>query len=56
MLTARWEAWLVGDANPLRTALDRLEAYAEAGADFLYALGVSRPNEIEAIVGAVHRK
>jgi 2-methylisocitrate lyase-like PEP mutase family enzyme len=36
-LTARCEAWLVGDPEPARTALDRLVAYAEAGADCLFA-------------------
>jgi 2-methylisocitrate lyase-like PEP mutase family enzyme len=56
VLTARCEAWLVGDANPLRTALDRLVAYAEAGADCLYAPVVCAPNEIEQIVKAVAPK
>src|SRR6185369_11435987 len=28
VLTGRCEAWLVGDADPLRTALERLVAYA----------------------------
>jgi 2-methylisocitrate lyase-like PEP mutase family enzyme len=56
VLTARCEAWLVGDSNPLRTSLDRLVAFAEAGADCLYAPGVSKPNEIEAIVKAVAPK
>ena len=55
-LTARCEAWLVDDSNPLRTALDRLVAFAEAGADSLYAPGVSRPDEISAIVKAVAPK
>jgi 2-methylisocitrate lyase-like PEP mutase family enzyme len=32
VLTGRCEGWLVHDADPLRTALDRLVAYAEAGA------------------------
>src|SRR4029450_6584704 len=31
VLTGRCEAWLVGDPDPLQTALDRLAAYAEAG-------------------------
>jgi len=53
VLTARCEAWLVGQADPLRVALDRLVAFAEAGADCLYAPGVSRPEEIAAIVKAV---
>ena len=56
VLTARCEAWLVGDSNPLPTALDRLVAYADAGADCLYAPGVREPNEIEEIVKAVHPK
>ena len=50
VLTGRCEAWLVGDPDPLRTALDRLTAYAEAGADCLYAPGVGDPNEIAQIV------
>ena len=50
VLTGRCEAWLVGDPDPLDTALDRLTAYAEAGADCLYAPGVSDPNEIARIV------
>ena len=39
ILTGRCEAWLVGQSNPLRFVLDRLVAYAEAGADCLYAPG-----------------
>lgn len=50
VLTGRCEAWLVRDPNPLQTALDRLAAYAEAGADCLYAPGVSNPDEIAQIV------
>lgn len=53
VLTARCEAWLVGDSDPLRTAIDRLVAFADAGADCLYAPGVTRPEEIDAIVKAV---
>jgi 2-methylisocitrate lyase-like PEP mutase family enzyme len=56
VLTGRCEAWLVGDSDPLHTALDRLTAYAEAGADCLYAPGVSDPNEIAQIVNAVAPK
>jgi len=56
VLTGRCEAWLVGDPDPLRTALDRLTAYAEAGADCLYAPGVSDPNDIAQIVNAVAPK
>jgi methylisocitrate lyase len=56
VLTGRCEAWLVGDPDPLRTALDRLPAYAEAGADCLYAPGVSKPDEIAQIVKTVAPK
>src|SRR5438094_8405865 len=49
LLTGRCEAWLVRDPNPLHTALERLTAYAEAGADCLYAPGVSNPDEISQI-------
>ncbi|HKO62760.1 MAG TPA: isocitrate lyase/phosphoenolpyruvate mutase family protein [Pyrinomonadaceae bacterium] len=56
VLTARCEAWLVGDANPLRTSLDRLIAFAEAGADCLYAPGVVEIEEIDEIVKAVSPK
>jgi 2-methylisocitrate lyase-like PEP mutase family enzyme len=53
VLTARCEAWLVGDADPARTALDRLAAFAEAGADCLCAPGVRDPDTVAAIVRAV---
>jgi 2-methylisocitrate lyase-like PEP mutase family enzyme len=56
VLTGRCEAWLVGDAKPLRTALDRLAAYADAGADCLYAPGVLAPDEIAQIVKAIAPK
>lgn len=56
ILTGRCEAWLVGDPDPLHTAIDRLTAYSQAGADCLYAPGVSDPNEIAQIVNAVAPK
>jgi 2-methylisocitrate lyase-like PEP mutase family enzyme len=56
VLTARCEAWLVGDSDPLRTSLERLTAFADAGADCLYAPGVSKAEEIAAIVKAVAPK
>src|SRR5215472_3227228 len=56
VLTGRCEAWLVGNPHPLDTAIDRLTAYAEAGADCLYAPGVSDPNEIKRIVKTVAPK
>jgi 2-methylisocitrate lyase-like PEP mutase family enzyme len=56
VLTGRCEAWLVGDPHPFRTAMERLPAYADAGADCLYAPGVSDPEEIAAIVKTVAPK
>jgi len=53
VLTARCEAWLVHDPDAFHTVLDRLAAYAEAGADCLYAPGVSKPDEITEIVKTV---
>ena len=48
VLTGRCEAFLVGSPEPFRTSLARLVAYSEAGADCLYAPGVSDPAEIAA--------
>jgi 2-methylisocitrate lyase-like PEP mutase family enzyme len=56
VLTGRCEAWLVGEADPLHTALERLAAYAEAGADCLYAPGVSKVDEIAQIVKTIAPK
>ena len=56
VLTARCEAWLVGQPEPARVALERLVAYADAGADCLYAPGVREPDAIRAIVSAVSPK
>jgi len=56
LLTGRCEAWLVGHADPLRTVHDRLIAYAEAGADCLYAPGATKPDEIAQIVKTVAPK
>ena len=56
VLTGRCEAWLVGEADPFHVAIERLVAYAAAGADCLYAPGVSEPKEIAEIVRAVAPK
>jgi 2-methylisocitrate lyase-like PEP mutase family enzyme len=56
ILTGRCEAFLVSHPGALRTALARLVAYAGAGADCLYAPGVSEPDDIAAIVKAVAPK
>jgi 2-methylisocitrate lyase-like PEP mutase family enzyme len=56
LLTGRAECYLVGHPDPLRESIRRLQAYAEAGADVLYAPGVCARDEIAAIVRAVHPK
>src|SRR6187402_2302645 len=53
LLTGRCEAFLRGQKD-LKLVIDRLTAYAEAGADCLYAPGISTPEEIAAVVKAVH--
>jgi 2-methylisocitrate lyase-like PEP mutase family enzyme len=50
VLTARAECYLVGQPNPLRESLRRLQAYQEAGADCLYAPGLRKREEIAELV------
>jgi 2-methylisocitrate lyase-like PEP mutase family enzyme len=56
LLTARAECYHVGHPDPLRESVRRLQAYAEAGADVLFAPGPQTPAEIEALVAAVAPK
>ena len=56
MLIGRAECFLTGHADPLNESLKRLRAYAEAGADCLYAPGAGGPEQIRAIVEAVAPK
>jgi 2-methylisocitrate lyase-like PEP mutase family enzyme len=56
VLTARAECHLVGTPDPLRDSIRRLEAYAAAGADCLYAPGLSTSEEVAAVVKAVAPK
>jgi 2-methylisocitrate lyase-like PEP mutase family enzyme len=56
LLTGRAECYLVGHADPLKESIRRLEAYAEAGADVLYAPGPRKREDIKAIVEAVAPK
>jgi 2-methylisocitrate lyase-like PEP mutase family enzyme len=56
LLTARAECFLVGHADPLRESIRRLQSYAEAGADVLYAPGPRDRRDIAAIVEAVRPK
>jgi 2-methylisocitrate lyase-like PEP mutase family enzyme len=56
MLIGRAECFLVGHADALNESIRRLRAYAEAGADCLYAPGAGKPEQIRAIVDAVAPK
>jgi 2-methylisocitrate lyase-like PEP mutase family enzyme len=53
VLTARAECHLVGHPDPFPESLRRLEAYAAAGADCLYAPGLRTSEEVAAVVKAV---
>ncbi len=56
LLTGRAECYLVGHSDPLNESILRLQAYAEAGADVLYAPGPRKREDIKAIVDAVAPK
>jgi 2-methylisocitrate lyase-like PEP mutase family enzyme len=56
LLTGRAECLLVSHPDGHRESIRRLQAYAEAGADVLYAPGVRTREEIRAIVSAVYPK
>jgi 2-methylisocitrate lyase-like PEP mutase family enzyme len=55
LLTGRCEAFLWGQTD-LALVIDRLKAYADAGADCLYAPGIKTREDISAVVKAVHPK
>jgi 2-methylisocitrate lyase-like PEP mutase family enzyme len=55
LLIGRAENFSVGRPD-LGDTIERLQAYANAGADVLYAPGVTTREEIAALVGAVHPK
>jgi 2-methylisocitrate lyase-like PEP mutase family enzyme len=55
MLVGRCEGFLVG-RDDLAMVIDRLNAYAEAGADCLYAPGIKSKEQIATLVKAVHPK
>jgi 2-methylisocitrate lyase-like PEP mutase family enzyme len=56
LLVGRAECYLVGHPDPLGESIRRLQAYAEAGADVLYAPGPRTREEIRALVEAVAPK
>ena len=53
LLVGRAECYLVGHPDPLGESIRRLTAYAEAGADVLFAPGAATRADIAAIVSAV---
>ena len=53
MLTGRCEVFFHKHADPLGEAVRRLKAYEAAGADVVYAPGVTTEAEVRAIVEAV---
>ena len=55
LLVGRCEGFLVGQTD-LDMVIERLQAYAEAGADCLYAPGIRSKEQISAVVKAVHPK
>jgi 2-methylisocitrate lyase-like PEP mutase family enzyme len=55
VLVGRSEGHLVGNSD-VRATIERLKAYADAGADVLYSPGISTPTDIEAVVKAVAPK
>src|SRR5678816_1649599 len=55
LLTARSEGFIVGRPD-LAETIKRLTAYAEAGADCLYAPGLSSTQDVSAVVKAVAPK
>jgi len=56
LLTARAECFHVGQPDALRESVRRLQAYAAAGADVLFAPGLQQAEEIKLLVDAVWPK
>lgn len=56
VLTARAECFLTGHPEPLKESVRRIEAYAAAGADVLYAPGPKTAADIATIVSAAGGK
>lgn len=55
VLTARAECFLMGTPDPLDDSIRRLQAYQEAGADCLYAPGLTTRGEVAAVMASVDR-
>lgn len=52
-LTARAECFLVGHDDPLKESIRRLNAYAAAGADVLFAPGIHQRDDIRTLTAAL---
>jgi len=55
-LTARAECFLVGHDDPLKESIRRLNAYAAAGADVLFAPGIHQRDDIRTLTAALAPK
>jgi 2-methylisocitrate lyase-like PEP mutase family enzyme len=55
-LTARAECFLVGHDDPLKESIRRLNAYAAAGADVLFAPGIHQRDDIRTLTAALEPK
>lgn len=56
LLTARAECYLVGHEESFQESVRRLQAYAAAGADVLYAPGIHQRDDIKTLVTAINPK
>jgi 2-methylisocitrate lyase-like PEP mutase family enzyme len=56
LLTGRAECYLVSHPEPLKESIRRLQAYAQAGAEVLFAPGVRERDEMQALVAAISPK
>lgn len=54
VLTARSDVYLTGASNVFAEAVERCNAYREAGADCLFVPGASDPKTIEALVREIN--
>lgn len=54
VLTARTDAYLTDASKPFAEAVERCNAYREAGADCLFVPGASDPQSIEALVRVIN--
>lgn len=54
VLTARTDAYLAGTGKPFAEAVERCNAYREAGADCLFVPGASDPDSIQALVREIN--